>query len=130
MKIALSAGTALIALLWTAFIAVWAALADWLASQGGQLQGGVQALAQWTLPAWIGRWVDPALADTLRTAVVWSVEALIAFMPWIVPLLAWVAPLLWVIWAIGMAMLVALAAAGCVLIGRLRRRSRPVRYAE
>ncbi|WP_296493374.1 hypothetical protein [Rhodoferax sp.] len=123
MKILLVLGTAVVALLWTVFIAVSAALADWLAGQGGQLQGGMQALTQWPMPAWIGLWLDPALAETLRASVVWSVEALAAFMPWIVPLLEWVAPLLWVIWAIAMAVLVALAGVGLFVIGRLRGRA-------
>ena len=130
MKILFASGTALIALLWTLFIAVSAALADWLAGQGGQLQGGMQALAQWPMPPWIGLWLDPALAEALRASVVWTVEALTAFMPWIMPLLEWVAPLLWVIWALGMAMLVALAGVGLFLISRLRRRASPARYAS
>jgi len=129
MKILLALGTALIALLWTVFIAVSAALADWLAGQGGQLQGGMQALTQWPMPAWIGLWLDPALAETLRASVVWAAEALTAFMPWVVPLLEWVAPLLWVIWAIGVALLMALAGVGLFLIGRLQRRAPPARYA-
>jgi hypothetical protein len=130
MKILFASGTALLALLWTLFIAVSAALADWLAGQGGQLQGGMQALAQWPMPPWIGLWLDPALAEALRASVVWTVEALTAFMPWIMPLLEWVAPLLWVIWALGMAMLVALAGVGLFLISRLRRRASPARYAS
>ena len=129
MKILFASGTALIALLWTVFIAVSAALADWLAGQGGQLQGGMQALAQWPMPPWIGLWLDPALAEALRASVVWTVEALTAFMPWIVPLLEWVAPLLWVIWAIGMVILVVLAGLGLLLISRLRRRAPPARFA-
>ena len=130
MKILFASGTALLALLWTLFIAVSAALADWLAGQGGQLQGGMQALGQWPMPPWIGLWLDPALAEALRASVVWTVEALTAFMPWIMPLLEWVAPLLWVIWALGMAMLVALASVGLFLISRLRRRAPPARYAS
>ncbi len=129
MKIIFASGTALIAILWTVFIAVSAALAEWLAGQGGQLQGGMQAITQWPMPAWIGLWLDPALAETLRASVVWSVGALTAFMPWIVPLLAWVAPLLWVVWAIGMVILVVLAGLGLLLISRLRRHTPPARYA-
>ena len=70
MKILFASGTALLALLWTLFIAVSAALADWLAGQGGQLQGGMQALAEWPMPPWIGLWLDPALAEALREDLV------------------------------------------------------------
>ena len=64
-----------------------------------------------------------------RASVVWTVEALTAFMPWIVPLLEWVAPLWWVIWAIGMVILVVLAGLGLLLISRLRGRTPPARFA-
>lgn len=122
MKIALAIGTATLALLWTGFIALSAALADWLAGQGGQLQGGLQALAQWPLPPWIALWTDPAAAEAIRATIVWSLEMLAALMPWITPLLDWVAPLLWVVWAFGMVGLVVLAAVGFLLIGRVRKR--------
>lgn len=122
MKIALALGTATLALLWTGFIALSAALADWLAGQGGQLQGGLQALAQWPLPPWIALWTDPAAAEAIRATIVWSVEMLAALMPWITPLLDWVAPLLWVVWAFGMVGLVVLAVVGLLLIGRMRKR--------
>ena len=124
MKIALAIGTATLAVLWTGFIALSAALADWLAGQGGQLQGSLQALAQWPLPPWIALWTDPAAAEAIRATLVWSVELFAAAMPWITPLLDWVAPLLWVIWAFGMVGLVALAAVGLLLIGRMRKRGR------
>ncbi len=124
MKIALAIGIATLAVLWTGFIALSAALADWLAGQGGQLQGSLQALAQWPLPPWIALWTDPAAAEAIRATLVWSVELFAAAMPWITPLLDWVAPLLWVIWAFGMVGLVALAAVGLLLIGRMRKRGR------
>ena len=132
MKIALAIGTAILAVLWTGFIALSAALADWLAGQGGQLQGSLQALAQWPLPPWIALWTDPAAAEAIRATLVWSVELFAAAMPWITPLLDWVAPLLWVIWAFGMVGLVALAAVGLLLIGRMRKRARVAgaRYAD
>jgi len=124
MKIALAIGTAFLALLWTGFIALSAALADWVAGQGGQLQGGLQTIVQWPLPPWIALWTDPATAEAVRATIVWSVEMLGAAMPWITPLLDWVAPLLWVIWAFGMLGLVVLAAVGLLLIGRMRKRAR------
>jgi hypothetical protein len=124
MKIALSIGTVLLALLWTGFIGISAALADWVAGQGGQLQGGLQTIAQWPIPPWIALWTDPATAEAVRATIVWSVEMLAVAMPWITPLLEWVAPLLWVIWFFGIVVLVVLAGLGLLLIGRLRKRSR------
>jgi len=129
MKIALAVGTSLIALAWTVLIAVFAALADWIAGQGGQLQGGMLALTDLSMPPWVALWVDPALAETIRASVVWSAEVITALMPWIVPLLEWVAPLLWVVWAVGMFALVVLAGIVLLIIGRWRRNPRAPRYA-
>jgi hypothetical protein len=69
-------------------------------------------------------WTDAGTAEAVRATIVWSVEMLAAVMPWITPLLDWVAPLLWVIWAFGMVGLVVLAAVGLLLIGRRRKRAR------
>jgi hypothetical protein len=132
MKIALAIGTAFLALLWTGFIALSAALANWVAGQGVDLQGGLQTIAQWPLPPWIALWTDAGTAEAVRASIVWSVEMLGAVMPWITPLLDWVAPLLWVIWAFGMVALVVLAAVGLLLIGRMRKRATiaRTRYAD
>ncbi|QDL54273.1 hypothetical protein [Rhodoferax aquaticus] len=128
MKIVILIGTGLLALVWTAFIALSAAVADWLASQGGQLPGGLYALGQWPMPPWVALWIDPALAETLRASVVWALDLAAALMPWILPLLAWVAPVLWVIWGLGLVALLVLAGLGVFLLGRLRRRSPRPRY--
>ncbi|TAH09688.1 MAG: hypothetical protein EAZ11_14240 [Curvibacter sp.] len=124
MKIALAIGSVLLALLWTGFIGISAALADWVAGQGGQLQGGLQTIAQWPIPPWIALWTDPATAEAVRATIVWSVEMLAVAMPWITPLLDWVGPLLWVIWFLGVVVLVVLAGLGLLLIGRISKRSR------
>ena len=87
------------------------------------------ALAQWPMPPWVALWVDPAMAETVRASVIWSLEAITALMPWILPLLEWIAPLLWVLWAVGIVGLVVVAGIGLFVIGRLRRRSRTVQYA-
>lgn len=124
MKIALAIATVVLALLWTGFIGFSAALASWVAGQGVDLQGGLQTIAQWPVPPWIALWTDAGTAEAVRATIVWSVEMLAAVMPWITPLLDWVAPLLWVIWAFGMVGLVVLAAVGVLLIGRMRKRAR------
>ncbi len=124
MKIALAIATVVLALLWTGFIGLSAALASWVAGQGVDLQGGLQTIAQWPVPPWIALWTDAGTAEAVRATIVWSVEMLAAVMPWITPLLDWVAPLLWVIWAFGMVGLVVLAAVGLLLMGRMRKRAR------
>jgi len=128
MKIAVALGSALLALAWTVLIAVCAALTDWIAAHGGQLQGGMQTMLQWPMPPWVALWVDPGVAEVFRATVIWLVEIITEVMPWILPLLEWVAPLLWVIWSVGILALVAAAALGLLFVSRSRRRPRTVRY--
>ena len=45
--------------------------------------------------------------------------------PWLPPLLAWLAPLLWVVWALVMVLLLAIAVAGHLLVGKLRPANSP-----
>jgi hypothetical protein len=68
------------------------------------------------------------VAEVFRATVIWLVEIITAVMPWILPLLEWVAPLLWVIWSVGILALVAAAALGLLFVSRSRRRPRTVRY--
>lgn len=110
-------------------MALSVSLVDWLAGQGGQLQSGMQTISQWPLPPWTSLWLDPAWMEALRASMVWTVEVFAAWTPWIAPVLDWIAPILWGIWALGMAGLVVLAGLGLWLVGRLRRPRPQARYA-
>ena len=120
MKFLIWAGTGFAALAWTVMIAITASLANWLAGSTDKAVGGLQAISQWPVPAWAGLWIDPALLAPIKAATVWAMDLLITATPWLAPLMAWVAPLLWVIWAVVMILLVMLAVAGHFLVGRLR----------
>jgi hypothetical protein len=120
MKLLMWASTALVALLWTLMVAVTASLANWLAGSADQAVGGLQAISQWPTPAWLALWLDPALLEPLKAMVVWGMDLLVTATPWLTPLLAWVAPLLRVVWAVVMLLLLAMAVGGHLLVGRLR----------
>jgi hypothetical protein len=120
MKLLMWASTALVALLWTLMVAVTASLANWLAGSADQAVGGLQAISQGPTPAWLALWLDPALLEPLKAMVVWGMDLLVTATPWLTPLLAWVAPLLWVVWAVVMLLLLAMAVGGHLLVGRLR----------
>lgn len=120
MKILMWAGTGLVAVLWTLMIAVMASLANWLAGSADQAAGGLQAISQWPVPAWAALWIDPALLEPVKAIMVWGMDLLVTATPWLTPLLAWVAPLLWVVWAVVMLSLLAIAIGGHFLIGKLR----------
>lgn len=120
MKLLIWAGAALVALFWTLMIVIMASLASWLAGSADQAVGGLQAISQWPVPTWLALWVDPALLDPIKAMVVWGMDMLVTATPWLTPLLGWVAPLLWVVWAVVMLLLLAIAAGGHLLVGKLR----------
>jgi len=111
---------ALLAVLWSAGMAVLASVSGWLARSADQAAGSVKDLAGLTLPPWMEVWLDPAWHEALAAFAVASQEALAWVTPWIGPVLEWVAPLLWVVWGFGMLGLVLLAVGGQFVIGRMR----------
>lgn len=125
MKLLIWAGVTLVALLWTLTIAVMASLAQWLTGSADQAVGGLQSLSQWPMPAWVALWVDPALLEPIKGLMTWSLDLLVTATPWLTPLLAWVAPLLWVLWAIVMLLLLVGAVGGQWLLGKLRPATPP-----
>lgn len=120
MKLLLWGGAGLVALLWTLMIAVVASLATWLAGSADQAVGGLQAISQWPTPAWLAVWMDPALLEPFRAMAVWVMDLLATSAPWLTPMLGWVAPMLWVLWAMVMLLLLVIAVGGHYLVGKLR----------
>ena len=123
MKTLIWSLTALLATLWTGFIAVVHQLTGWLLSaiDTGSLQGAagsVGGLALPPVPAWLEPWVDTASIAALQSFVVSLVEWLGAVMPSGDALMAWVGPLLWVGWGLVLLTLLALAGLAHVLVGR------------
>ena len=119
MKILLWVSALLLAALWTGSIALCASAAHWLANTGGQVVGAVQQVAEWPVPDWAVFWIDPAGLDALRAALTWSIDFLVASAPWVFSIVAWVAPLLWALWALGMLLLALLVGLAWVLLCRV-----------
>lgn len=119
MKILLWGVALFLAVVWTLCIALVASAANWLAGSSDQVVGAVQLLAEWPLPAWAALWMDPAWLDGLRDMLTWSIDFIVNHAPWLFSILAWVAPLLWILWALGMILLLALVAVALVLLGRV-----------
>ena len=111
---------ALLAVVWSVGVAVLASISGWLARSADQAAGSAKDLASLTFPPWVEVWLDPAWREALVAVAIGSQEALGWVTPWIGPVLEWVAPLLWVVWGIGMVGLVLLAVGGQFLIGRMQ----------
>ena len=124
MKFLIWTGTGLVALLWTLAIAVMASLANWLAGSTDLAVGGLQAIGQWPMPAWLSLWVDPAWLEPIKGMMAGALDLLTVATPWLAPVLGWLAPVLWFVWAVVMLLLLAIASSGHLLIGKLRPSSR------
>ncbi len=95
---------------------------DWAGMGGGGGAGGWMAwLEQWRIPLWLADWLPMASITALKawlTAIGPWLESWLAHTP---SLLAWLVPLLWLGWGLGLLVLLALGAAGSVLVVALRR---------
>lgn len=117
--------TALLATLWTGFVAIVHQLTGWLLSamQAGSLQGAadsVGALSLPPIPAWLAPWLDTDSLAALHSMAVSLVQWLGAVLPSGDALMAWIGPLLWIGWAVALVPLLALATLLHWLVGRVR----------
>ena len=124
--------TALMAAIWTSFVAFAYQLAAWLLSaiHIGSLQGAagsVGALPLPPMPDWMTQWIDPATALDLQSLVVSVLRWLGAVTPSGEALMAWVGPLLWLGWALVLVLMLAIAAFLHLLIGRIADRQPDLR---
>ncbi len=121
MKIALWLGGLFVALLWTGGAWITASLIDWGAAlmTSGQAIGLGRAVADWPLPTWLGLWADTALIEMLRDAAVWTLEALQASSPVAGDVIGWLVPVVWVVWGLGLAAILALTGGLHWLVSRL-----------
>lgn len=132
MKTLIWSLTALLAALWTGFIAVVHQLTGWLLSavDAGALQGAagtVGGLAMPRVPAWLEPWIDTASLAALQSFAVSLVEWLGVVMPSGDALMAWVGPLLWIGWALVLVPMLAIAGLLHWLVGRATAQQGAVR---
>ena len=129
MKLALWLGCALLALLWTGGAALTAALIQWAAqvlASGGAVDWA-QAAARWPVPDWIALWLDPQAVRWAQEAVLWALGllgSLSAGLPVAGQVVGWLVPLVWVLWGLGMLVLLGLALGVHVWLGRGAARGR------
>ena len=126
MKLGLWLLTALVLLIWTGGMALLAQLLPWLAVQLPQLAGALPPLDTLPWPTWLSPWVDAAWLQAMQSL-------LSAGLQWLAPLASmWpsmdgVASLLsvalWLLWGLGLVLLLGLAVTAHVLLGRRQRRA-------
>lgn len=119
----------LLALCWTGLAAASVQITEWLLTLAGTGQATDLATAagQWPVPDWLALWVDPAWVKAMQGAWLGLVQWLGQVLPSGSGLMAWVTPLVWIAWALGLLCLLVPAIALHWLAGRLKLPPRPVR---
>jgi hypothetical protein len=118
MKILLWTVTGIAAMLCTLLAVLFASAIGWLASHMAGSADLINQAAQWPVPAWLAAFFNPALLEPVRTAVVAVIGAVATGVPWVAPMLTWLVPVVWVVWALLMFGLIALAGGVHYAIGR------------
>ncbi|MFY8083381.1 MAG: hypothetical protein ACOVN7_06575 [Rubrivivax sp.] len=123
MKRALWLGVGLLALLWTGCAALVAGLTDWAAQvlASGGVADWTRAAANVPVPPWIALWVDPQAVLFVQEAVRWVLDVLGSWgaaLPTAGQLVGWLVPLVWLLWGLGLLLLLGLAAGAHWWLGR------------
>lgn len=107
MIAAIWVAVAVLAALWTGLAALLAQLTDWLsaAMASGAAGSALDQIGQWPVPAWLAPWVDPAWVETMQASALEWLQWLSAAMPAIGSLMGWISPLVWLLWGLGLVVL-------------------------
>lgn len=126
MKTAIWIVFGVLAAMWTGGAFAAAELTQWasgLMASGAAVDLG-KAIAQWPLPAWMAPWADMAAFQAAQQFVVAALEWLRDAWPGMAWLVGWLVPVIWVLWALGLGMMLLLAGAGHWLVGRAQPQPR------
>lgn len=116
----------LVVLVWTGFAALVAQAIAWSSAQlsAGAIGTLEMATNNVVIPAWANPWLAPADWATILMFVQSALDNAAATVPVLGSMLGWLAPLVWIVWALGLAALFALLIAGILLVKRFGDRSR------
>lgn len=112
---------ALLALLWTAGIAVTAEFIQWAGpamASGGAALDLAELVSGWPLPGLAALGLDPAALQTIMAGVLAGFDGLLVVLGGAA---GWITPVLWLGWALGMALLLVLAIAASRLMAHVPR---------
>lgn len=108
-------------LIWTACVWVLHSLAVWSLTGVGAMVGQSQQIDRLTVPGWIDVWIPSDLILTFKTTaanVLPWIESALSVLPSVG---AWLSPLAWIVWGVGLVILMVGSAALHALISVTRR---------
>lgn len=125
MTLLIWAGFALWALLWTGGAVAASALIHWSAGllASGEAAQLSQTVTQLPVPLWLTYWVDIGAIHATLDGIVWTLESARQALPWLGTLLQWLLPLTWLLWAVGIGLMLLLAFGAQWLVRRFGRRA-------
>lgn len=105
------------------FLGIWSTgvwmlhgLLVWSLSGAGALADQAQQLGSVNLPAWLVPWLPPEWAQLLQDLAASLLPALESALAMLPSAAGWLSPLAWLVWALGLLILLAAAAFGQTLI--------------
>lgn len=127
MKAVVWVVAAVLAVLWTGFAALGAAVLSWMAEviASGGASDWARIAASWPAPAWLALWIDPAAVQAVQQTLQWLIGWAGQSLPLVASLVGWLVPLAWWVWGAGMLALLTLAGLGHWWIGRKGDRPMP-----
>ncbi len=114
----------LLAISWTGFVVVSAQVIEWSVRS---LSAGSSALLEAAtgnivIPMWLSPLLEPSAWAALLQTVQASLAGVSDFAPLVGTLIGWVEPIVWVVWGLGLLLLIGLAVAVNAFISRRARR--------
>lgn len=128
MTLFIWAGFALWALVWTGGAVAASALIRWgggLLDSGGAAQLG-QTVTSLPVPLWLTYWVDIEAIHATLDGIVSTLTSAQQALPWLGTLLQWLLPLTWMLWGVGIGLMLLLAFGAQLLLRRFGRRTPPI----
>lgn len=120
VKLLIWSGFALMALLWTGGAFALAGLLHWgveLVDSGKAMELG-EAVTSLAIPAWLTHWVDIRAIHAALDGLVWTLDSMQKTWPWVGALLQWLVPVTWVLWCLGLGLMLLLAGGAHLLVRR------------
>ena len=109
--------------LWSLSARAFHAVTAWTISSAGVMAGSSGAIEALRLPDWLAPWVPPEFALALTSMLSAFTPAIEAALEWAPALADGLSVAVWVLWAIGSALLIVLGVVLSGLVAMLRRRS-------
>lgn len=123
MKISIWSLCVVLVLFWTGLVALAAQAASWIAEElaSGQIKEIAGGAAQWPAPAWLPAWIDLNWIQTFQSMMLSVLNTVADLSPQLSSAVAWMVPLVWVVWGVGLLSLLALTGGAHWLISRWQR---------